>query len=489
MDTTEDRRCEVDIHITSQGDVNIYNCATVPTQQPLPVPGEPAQCPPTLPPTGACVSLALGSKPKQSLQAKLGPFLERNQVPSVLAASSFHMARRFLRGRSPANALETEVFSVLQSLAPALREIVACSLRTFDALSPSDRDRLFAAEVAGGDDQPIDPARFAELVVNELVQRTSIATLGDPGGFKTERPGQLRVIGSGETVAIPITICRLNGLRTNTFIPLLSLGEYTPDELEQQCTLEIIDGEVHLNCQVQTANCPGNAVDGTCLRVPEVQAGDVVTLQGINFFNIQTRVRLEAQPPGTAIREVEAHVFGDVTIPPTIVDCTVQDILTFSVPEDLPVGIYGITVIVPNNTGLPGFGEELESSGLQFIKAIPPETATFQIASETLHAVKETAPAFFGSDEVGISIVAIPVGPDLTPGDAIEHKFRFGDVDSGESRTMSRVLFQQGNIGGVSLAIIGFEIDSEEAFERQLDSVWDAYIEILKSSGRRLLAL
>jgi hypothetical protein len=71
MDTTEDRRCEVDIHITSQGDVNIYNCATVPTQQPLPVPGEPAQCPPTLPPTGACVSLALGSKPKQSLQAKL----------------------------------------------------------------------------------------------------------------------------------------------------------------------------------------------------------------------------------------------------------------------------------------------------------------------------------------------------------------------------------------------------------------------------------
>jgi hypothetical protein len=240
---------------------------------------------------------------------------------------------------------------------------------------------------------------------------------------------------------------------------------------------------------VQTDDCPGNEVEGTCLRVPEVRAGDAVVLQGVNFFDIQTRVRLEAQAPGTTTREVETHVCGDVTTPVTetvdgvertIADCRVQDILTFRVPEDLPDGIYGLKVIVPNNVGLPGFGDEFESTRTQFIRVVPSATATFQIAADILNAVKETAPAFFGSDEVGIKTLAIPIAPDLTPGPVVERNFEFGDVDSGEDRRMG-VLFQQGPIGGVALSIIGFEIDNRDVFEKQIQDFADAYVEILKS--------
>ena len=178
-----------------------------------------------------------------------------------------------------------------------------------------------------------------------------------------------------ETPSIPVIICRVNGLRTNAFRPELSLGEYEPQEFQQQCTPEVVDGEVVLNCQVQTEPCAGNAVEDTCLRVPDVRAGEGVILQGVNFFNIDAKVRLVAQPPATITREVDAHVCGDEETPlteivggeqETIGDCRVHDIITFRIPEDLPPAIYGIKVVVPNNTGLPGFEQpEIESSGFQ----------------------------------------------------------------------------------------------------------------------------
>lgn len=488
--------CEIDVDINNEGTVNIYNCLSIQPEQP-PDQEEPPECPPTLPPTGGCVPLALGSKPKKSLEAKLRPLLENNKVPSVLAGSFFQMGRRFLRGRDPANSLESAVFDVFRGLSPTLRDILTCSLQTFDALNPTDRDRLFVSEFTSGGDQPVDPERLAELVANELVQRASLEVFDDLDCIIGERPGQVRLVGSGDVAAIPVTICRVNGLRTNTFSPSLSLGEYTPDELQQQCTPEVVDDQVQLNCEVQTEDCPGNAVEGTCLRVSNVNPGDAVILKGVNFFNVEAKVRIVAKPPGQTTREVETHVCGDITTPVTeivdgsertIADCRVQDTLTFRVPDDLPVGIYGITVIVPNNTGLPGFGDEIQSNSVQFVNVVPPESATFQIASETLHAVKETSPASFGSDEVGIRIVTIPVALDLTPGELVEHKFEFGDVDSDESRDMSRVLFQGSNLAGVSVTIIGFEIDSRDAFENQIQTFTDAYVDILKKEWEFIAA-
>ncbi len=98
-----------------------------------------------------------------------------------------------------------------------------------------------------------------------------------------------------------------------------------------------------------------------------------------------------------------------------------------------------------------------------------------------LNAREETSPASFGSDEVSIRILAIPLLADLTSGTVQEANFRFGDVDSGEQRDMTRVLFShQEHIAGVALSIVGFEIDSEDAFKRQIDSFSAAFIDIVK---------
>ena len=114
-----------------------------------------------------------------------------------------------------------------------------------------------------------------------------------------------------------------------------------------------------------------------------------------------------------------------------------------------------------------------------------PEAGTFQIASETLDCIKETEFPIFhdaGSDEVAIQIVTVPILADFTPGEMRDSgNIRFGDVDSGEDRRMNRVLFQGGNTGGVSLVFMGYEIDNEDVFEKQIEDVWKAFREILKS--------
>ena len=74
------------------------------------------------------------------------------------------MIRRFLLGRSPANSLEASVFDTLGKLSPQLRQVLVCSLRVLDALSPRDRDRLLVAELTSDSDQPVETGRLGELV-------------------------------------------------------------------------------------------------------------------------------------------------------------------------------------------------------------------------------------------------------------------------------------------------------------------------------------
>jgi hypothetical protein len=154
------------------------------------------------------------------------------------------------------------------------------------------------------------------------------------------------------------------------------------------------------------------------------------------------------------------------------------------VPDDLPPGLYDFIVLVPNVSNVPGWGGVINSDG-ETIEVVLPSTARFQITSETLHCQAETSPAFFGSDEVGLKILAVPLFPDLTGGEVQEpnggEPIRFDDVDSGETRALDHLLFshQQPIIGAV-LSINGFEVDGEDAFKQQIESVEAIFVQILK---------
>jgi hypothetical protein len=489
----EDAGCRIDIKIESQGDVNIYNCtAPCPSTDPCPPPKDDHVCPPVAP--GACVPVSLGSKPKQSRRRKLDKLLANIRVPSALGASFFHLTRRYLAGKTAANALEERAFAKLRRLSPDLQRVLGCALDSFDSLSAEERDRLFASDLLGDIDQPIEIVQLTQAFAQEIIENVSIQVFDNPGCLTEEHAGQVRTqpFPGGETFVTAIHICRINGLRTGNFLPPLAPGDYTPEELQQRCHVVLEGTESKLVCEVQTTNCPGVDLGGLCLRVQEVEAGQAVLVEGVNFSSVDTKVRLQNRE-GTTVRKVDTQVCGDDETPLTeivngmevlITDCRVHDRLTFRVPEDLPPGLYDFFLEVPNLSHVPGWGDIL-FSGTEIIAVLPPSTARFQIASETLHCVDETSPASFGSDEVGIKILAVPLFPDLTSGEAqspnVGAPIRFDDVDSGETRGMDHLLFShQQPIAGVALSIMGFEVDGEDAFMNQIDSFTDAFVEILK---------
>jgi hypothetical protein len=487
--------CRVDIHIESDGPVNIYNCTAGPPC-PEPCPPPLAECPTGPIAPGQCVPLSIGAKPKQSLRHKLDALLQNTRVPSAIAAGFFQHARRFAAGQSPANPLESEVFGFFQTLPPDMKSILACSVSSFDGITQDERSQLFDPSVSQDPNVPLDADTLATAFVKEITQRVGVQVFEDPHALEQERPGQNRFFDTsgGESFEIQLRICKLNDLRTNEFSPALNPGDYLPSELQQHCEPVVVNGVPQLSCEVEKGNCPGNFLeDTTCLRVPDVRAGDGVVVEGVNFISIDSTVRLTGQAPSTVSREVDAFVFGDLDTPltevvdgetRTIRDCRVHDRITFVVPADLPPAIYSVQVAVPNVSGFPVFGDTIVSNS-QFIRVVPPPTSRFRIASETLTAREETSPAFFGSDEVRVRVRAYPVIASLTDlalGD--EQAFdspEFGDMDSGDVRQMAAVLFnQQGPMDGLVMTITGFEIDSEKAYREQINSFTDAFLHYLK---------
>ncbi len=472
-------KCDVHIRIKHVDTINICNCAPGPKIQ------SPDEAADQQIDYSDCIPFVEGHKTKQNSQIQLGKFLANNKVPSVLAATFFHQARRFLQGLEPANELEVRAFAIFAKLPTSTLEILECALKKYDA--DPRRSQLFSPEIEQLRDVPITAKQLTSFVAEELVRRASVYYFDDPDCFDSERPGlfRQRTINDDVGSVLIISISAVNGLRTNGYSPALSLGEYRVEEIQQVCTPEIQGESVVMNCKPQTENCPGNSVDGVCLRVPEVQQGEAVLLQGTNYFSVDGKVRLTAKEPGTVERVVDALVCGDTETGLTeiingterlIEDSRVKDQILFTVPSDLPAGVYGINVIMPLD------GVEL-SSQQQFIRVLSPSTTTYQIASEELKAINETSPSWLGSDEVGIKILSTAITSDGELGEiSTIPPFKFNDLDSGNTRDMSRVLFQQNNIASVVIAIIGHEIDNDKLYEKEVEAFEDAFVEVLKSN-------
>ena len=54
-----------------------------------------------------------------------------------------------------------------------------------------------------------------------------------------------------------------------------------------------------------------------CARVQDVAPGDSVLLQGVNYFSVDSKVRLTLHATGSPMRDVDAFVIGDDTTPVT----------------------------------------------------------------------------------------------------------------------------------------------------------------------------
>ena len=490
--------CGLSIQVEARGDVNIHHHCAAPA--PCPASPDSADGHPPKAEGNTCLPPMAGSKHKQSPAQKFAARAARVRVPSALAASTMHLVRRFLAGQAPAHELESRVFAKLASLPAAARATLACASARLDALPAAQRVALFDPALGGGTGA-LSPQDIAAAFGREIAARAGAAAFGNAEVPHEERPGRIRIFEpSPEDFFSQVRICAVNGLRSDDFIPRLAAGEYSPAEIAQDCNTVLVDGQPQVVCQVRTGNCVGGGVGGegggvgggVCLRVPTVAAGNGVLLQGVNFFSTDAHVQLTARAPGTATRLLDAFVVGDLDTPVTetvegqtriVNDCRVHDRLSFIVPADLPPGLYETQVVLPNITGIAAFGERLLSNS-EVIEVLPPPTARFQISLETLLCRRETAPGWIGSDEVGLRLLAVPLLADLSVGAAQVSGRRFGDVDSGESRNLGQLLFDQRQaIAAVALAVIGHEVDGEEAYQQRVTAVTDLFIDLVKEQA------
>ena len=400
---------------------------------------------------GACVPVSLGSKPKQSRRFKLDKILANMQSPSAIGAAFFQLSRRYLAGKDAANDFEESVFIKFRRLPPHMHRLLACTLDSFDSLTGEERNRLVVSDLLGDIDKPIDDQQLKMAFTKEIVDNLTIKVFDDPHCATEEFPGLVRTQPNpgGEFPPSQVLVCSINDLPA-----------------EQSHTFVV---------------------------------GQGVVLQGMNFSNIDTKVQFMDSATGN-VRQIEAFVCGDAETPLTeningievpIIDCRVHDRLRFSVPVDMIPGQYFLQVLVPNPNHLGGWADPLNSDSVTVMIDLP-SSARYQISSETLRCRDETHADFLGSDEVGIIMLSIPLLPDATIGEVQMandgNAVRFGDVDSGETRTMDHVLFSnQQQIGGVALTIKGYEIDSEDAFENQITSWWAAFKDFIKDVVRRIL--
>lgn len=479
--------CTINVH--AAGDVHLHQHCQPDAPPPAPTPPPaPEPCFPPPAEGNTCLPPVAGSKPKRAPADKLAALAARAGVPSVLAASTMALVKRFGAGAQPANELEREMFARLAAAPRSVQQTLACAASRFDSLPGELRSKLFDAAFDGT--APVDATTLSSRLGAEFVGRAGLQTYGDAIGPQQERPGQIRVFTpSPEDFFTQVRICSINTLRTDDFIPPPSLGSYRPDEVAHDCVTTVVDGRPQVSCTVRTGNCNGPSVPGVCLRIPVVEAGTGVVLQGVNYFSTDAKVRLTSQATGSVL-SVDAHVFGDVDTPVTepadgggtrlVNDCRVHDLITFTVPADLAPGIYDMDVEVPNITGIPNFGPVLRSN-LEPLQVVPPATARFAITAETLDCERETAPARFGSDEVGLRFLAIPLLTNLSAGVTQIASRRFGDVDSGDSRNIARVIFQQDQpMLAVAMAVLGHEVDGEDAYAKLVTSSTDIFIDLVK---------
>ncbi len=481
--------CPLSIAIDARGDVNIHHHCAPPPPGPPPS-DETGGCPP-LGEGNTCLPPVAGSKHKRSPAQKLAARQARTRVPSVLAASTMHLVRRFLAGTTPGNELEQRAFARLAAIPAAQRSTLACAAERLKALPPEQQQALFDPTLPQGDAQPLSPDVLSAAFGREIAQRASLAGFGDVVPF-TEQPGRIRVFDPGpESFFSQVRICAINELRSDDFIPTLPAGAYGPAEIAQDCNTVLVDGQPQVVCQVRTGNCVGGQVEGVCLRVPVITAGNGVLLHGVNFFSTDSTVQLTSRELGT-VHRIEGFVNGDTDTAVTetvdgetrlVNDCRVRDHLSFTLPADLPPGHYDMQVVVPNITGIAALGERILSNS-EVIEVVPPDTARFQISLEKLVCRKETSPAWAGSDEVGLRLLAVPLLADLSVGAAQVSSRRFGDVDSGDTRNLGQLLFDQRQpIIAVALAVIGHEVDGEEAYAKQVTAVTDVFIDLVKEQA------
>jgi len=420
----------------------------------------------------------------------------KNTSAGPFVAAFMHSYIRFMAGKKPGSNFETKMFKKLSTVSASSINVMAKRAKSFKDLPVKNKGKA-AALLMKKPDKPITNKELTTSFIEELKSVVSNLAFDSISTTLEERPGKARLYtiepGSDDVFPNQVHIFKINDIRTNDHVPVLRARDFKPEEFQQVCKPIKENGEIKWDCKMQRQPCDGYSIGDVCLRVPQFQNGASVTLTGVNFFDINAKVWIRRKDSIGAYKKVKAFVYGDTETPvyenvngsrKLIADKRVKDKIFFVVPPNLAPGIYQIQVAVPNSSGISGYGidEDMLFSNAQFIEVIPPVTARFQVASERLSAKDETGNLDFTlSDEIGIKVNSVPFFSDLSLGALQQHSFRFDNVDTGETRVMESVLFSHNKpIGGLIMSVMGYEIDSEDAYRNEVSEWTDIFWELLQ---------
>lgn len=451
------------------------------------------------------------AKPKVSPRKRLDCVAESMAAPDRILPQLIRLFSRFASRKKPGNAFERDVFSKLAKMSKADLRALKTGHTYFRKIGLLDHEGIFAQDVVGLDiNVPISPDALTADILSEGV---ALGELLLPNRFPRPAPGKVRpwarISIDGNEPAQPWPwINVVNGIRTRDHIPPVPFGVYRTDEYDATCTptFDPLTQSLELECVPKLPPCevPEQTVTGQCLAVASSRPGQRVELEGFNFTSLACRVRLSGPINAIAGQQVieiaDVDVFGDTSTAALdsageVVFKDVTDKIGFDVPLldssgqlDIESGVYAVEVIVPNTVGFVdtwGASRPEFASNIAYLRVRPKENTTYQVWSDQIHCYQETQGEPL-SDEVIVK--AYPAlfgenGYEELPSKRID----WDGADSGDTHQWNWPLLGSAAApvqvsGGLVFGVVGWEVDSYDAFQDALlsyDAAFTRYWEIV----------
>ncbi|SCK03194.1 Uncharacterised protein [uncultured Clostridium sp.] len=438
-----------------------------------------------------CSNLSNG-KDKIPIEEKVRRRLNNSSIPSAIGGYIIKCMRRYLAKEKPYDDLEKAIFEIFKTNSVnSDLNYLKCVVNNVDKLSRLENDLIFDEALNGN--TPIGKEELTQLILDEAKQRYAEYANINNSGCTNSLGGESRNdcvnsgmagkprpdIGVDEEPVLYPKVFSINNLRTSQHVPSLGFYDYKAEEFEYDCTDK--NNCIPRVCLLSDENCcsgdfiiqhfepfsttPGAAIR-YCLAVPKTKVGSTVMLKGVNFVDPNPKIRLEFNAPdGPVYKYIDATTCGDLTTPITetingvekvILDNRVNDVIKFTIPNTLGIGLFKFQVVLKNTTGI-GLDDTLLTEPLYF-EILPNDNSRFRISVNKVECVNESNPEF-DEDDFIMGTVAVPIYQNLLVGAPTSIQIKH-DFDSGDSYPASDIIYEGSNMIALTIAIIAVDSDA-----------------------------
>jgi hypothetical protein len=465
-------------------------------------------------------------KRKMPVKVKLANWCCDWPVTDAIAPIMVLLFDRAKKELAPQNAFEQDIYKFLKSMDKKHRDAFQIGVDAYHAIPEGRRCAFETRFDDWPDDRPVDPDFIAKVVAKELIALGRYGIFAKKDGEASV--GEMRLweppvvtLPDGNTPA-PLLgpwpwICAVNpGADNNEWYR--NRDYVVPDKAD----IISVDFKLHefsIECKATTdpnnpksinVDCEDKILSGSfascdggvnyaykapsaalrCLAIPRCVAGQGVSLRGFNFLSLASTVVVKKVGGGFPDMTLPCDVMGDDNPPSKGASCGIHDVVTFMLPKTIrdglndravPTGRYSVEIHVPNDSNYapePGPAPKEFVSNIALIEVIPPLDIDYQVWVERGNCYEETAG--LGDDEPwfrSYTATYRAVGKQVLE-TASRDIFQQEDIESGDWIGFPPVTPFDGKLerdGVVAIAILGLEVDSDDAAKQHVTNFGDAY--------------